>query len=156
MNRHWLSIRQVFGLGDLGLASNAVLLQGLRFGIVGLASNAVLYLLYLLLTTVGLGHKTAMTMLFAVGTLQTFILNRRWTFGHRGLPRAAFVKYVTIYSLAYLLNLASLLLFVDHLGFPHQTVQGVMIFIIALILFLLQKLWVFRRAELHDSGYKSI
>ena len=131
-------------------------LQGLRFGIVGLASNAVLYLLYLLLTTVGVGHKTAVMLLFAVGTLQTFVFNKRWTFGHRGLPHAFFVKYVTIYSLAYLLNLASLLLFVDHLDFPHQIVQGVMILIAALMLFLLQKFWVFRGVVLYDSGYKSI
>ena len=59
-------------------------LQGLRFGIVGLVSNAVLYLLYLLLTTVGVGHKTAMTLLFAVGTLQTFVVNKRWTLAIEG------------------------------------------------------------------------
>lgn len=106
-------------------------------------SNVVLYLLYLLLTTIGMGHKTAMTLLFAVGTLQTFLLNKRWTFGHHALSQPSFVKYVSIYSLAYLLNLTSLLVFVDHLGWPHQIVQGITILFLATMLFCLQRYWVF-------------
>ena len=121
--------------------------QAMRFGIVGLASNVVLYLLYLLFTTAGMGHKTAMTLLFAIGTLQTFVFNKRWTFGHQGLLHATFVKYLSIYSLAYLLNLTALMVFADHLGFPHQIVQGVMVVTLALMLFLLQRYWVFRAPE---------
>lgn len=118
-----------------------------RYALVGLLSNAVGYLLYLLLTKVGFGHKAAMTLLFAVGTLQTFVFNKRWTFGHQGLLHSSFVKYVLIYGLAYLLNLTALLLFVDRLSFPHQIVQGVMILVLALMLFLLQRYWVFRAPE---------
>lgn len=119
--------------------------QGLRYAFVGLASNLVLYLLYLLLTTAGLGHKSAMTILFALGTLQTFGLNKRWTFEHRGFVHSTFVKYIAAYCLCYLLNLVALLILVDHLGLPHQGVQGVMILALAIMLFMLQKLWVFRR-----------
>jgi putative flippase GtrA len=119
-------------------------LQGLRFIVVGLGSNFVLYLLYLFLTTAGLGHKAAMSLLFAVGTLQTFLFNKRWTFARRGFLQASFVKYVTAYTAAYLLNLAALFIFVDRFGFAHQFVQGAMILSLALMLFLLQKFWVFR------------
>lgn len=118
-------------------------IQSLRFIIVGLASNLILYLLYLVLTAVGLGHKTAMTMLYLTGTLQTFIFNRRWTFGHRGLFHQAFLKYLAAYGLGYGINLLVLLLLVDRLGLPHELVQGVMILVLAVLLFLLQKFWVF-------------
>ncbi|MFZ1538487.1 MAG: GtrA family protein [Chromatiaceae bacterium] len=120
--------------------------QGLRFLLVGLASNLVLYLLYLLLTRVGLGPKTAMTWLFALGTLQTFLLNQRWTFHHRGLVPTTFIKYLVSYGCGYLMNLLALLLFVDVMGLPHQLVQGALIFGVAVLLFLAQKLWVFRPA----------
>jgi len=112
--------------------------------LVGLASNVVLYLLYLLLTTAGLGHKTAMTLLFTVGTLQTFLFNKRWSFAHHGLLQACFIKYVVAYGAAYFFNLAALFVFVDCFSLPHQFVQGTMILIIALMLFTAQRYWVFR------------
>ena len=119
---------------------------------VGLASNLVLFLLYLSLTGLGIGHKSAMTLLFVVGTLQTFVFNKRWTFTHQGYLQASFLKYLAVYGFAYLLNLTSLLVFADHLGLPHQIVQGVMIISLAILLFLLQKYWVFRPPRSPEMG----
>ena len=45
--------------------------QFVRYALVGLAANFVLYLAYLALTWLGMGHKTAMTLLYALGVLQT-------------------------------------------------------------------------------------
>ena len=44
----------------LGVASELT-----RFGITGVVSNAVLFLGYVLLTELGMGHKTAMTALYS-------------------------------------------------------------------------------------------
>jgi putative flippase GtrA len=120
-------------------------LQSLRFGIVGLVSNIVLYLLYLLFTGVGSGHKTTMTILFVIGTIQTFIFNKRWTFGYQELKKSIFPRYVMIYSGAYLTNFVALVLFVDYLSFPHEIVQGIMIPLVAVLVFMLQRYWVFRK-----------
>jgi putative flippase GtrA len=116
--------------------------QGTRFVIVGLASNLVLYVLYLLITTLGLGYKIAMTLVYVVSALQTFALNAHWTFGRRG-TRTSLVKYGLAYVTCYLINMSALILFVDHIGLPHQVVQGAMILVIAVVMFLLQKFWVF-------------
>ena len=116
----------------------------IRFVIVGLASNVLLYVLYLMLTVAGVNYKYAMTLLFVAGTVQTFLFNKHWTFAHQGHLHASFLKYVAVYSLAYLLNLMALMILVDNLGHPHQAIQGMMILIVALMLFLLQKHWVFR------------
>lgn len=120
-----------------------VVKQMLRFGLVGVASNLVIYLLYLFITTAGIGPKTAMTVLFAIGALQTFFFNKRWTFVHSGYTKLTFVKYVFAYCIAYLLNLMAMVLFVDCWHLSHQIVQAVMIVLIALILFCLQKFWIF-------------
>lgn len=120
------------------------LFQALRFGIVGLLSNGVGFCLYLLLTQAGLGHKLAMTLLFIVGTLQTFVFNKKWSFQYgQQQDRTVFLRYVATYALGYLVNLAALLLLVDHGGLPHAIVQGAMILAVALLMFLLQKFWVF-------------
>lgn len=117
--------------------------QLIRYALVGIASNAVAYLLYLLLTYYGMGHKTTMSLLYGVGVAQTFYFNRGWTFGHDGKVSLALVRYVTVYGLGYVFNLAMLMVLVDRWGWSHQWVQGAAIFVIAAFLFLGQKIWVF-------------
>lgn len=118
-------------------------IQGTRFIIVGLVSNIVLYLIYLLITALGVRYKIAMTMLYVIGTLQTFVFNARWTFKHTGHNKASLIKYVVAYGACYLINISALIVFVDRIGLPHQVVQGVMILTITVVMFLLQKFWVF-------------
>lgn len=119
------------------------LIQAARFAVVGLASNGIGYCLYLLLTWAGLGHKVAMSILFVVGTLQTFVFNKRWSFEYGGQDRRVMLRYCTSYFLGYVINLAALLVLVDHFGFNHMVVQGIMILTVAVLMFLLQKFWVF-------------
>lgn len=120
--------------------------QLLRYALVGLASNSVAYLSYLLLTYFGMGHKTTMSLLYIVGVAQTFYFNRGWTFEHNGKVSSALVRYVTTYSVGYGFNLALLVVLVDRWGWPHQWVQGAAIFMVAIFLFLAQKMWVFAPA----------
>jgi putative flippase GtrA len=118
-----------------------------RYVVVGLASNGIGYCLYLLLTELGIGHKTAMTLLYAVGVLQSFHFNRVWSFSHVARAGPAFLRYVSAYLLGYGLNLGVLLLLVDRWGWPHQWVQGMMIVVLAAMLFLAQRHWVFRQCR---------
>lgn len=122
-------------------------LQAVRFAVVGLTSNAVLYLIYLGITSAGLGPKLSMSLVYGLGVTQTFLFNKHWTFGHFGRVDRAFLRYVTAYAGGYLVNLGVLALLVDRWGLPHQPVQGVMILVLAAGLFLLQKFWVF-----HDDS----
>lgn len=117
--------------------------QFMRYATVGVASNLLLYLAYLSLTAMGLGHKVAMTLVYVSGVLLTFIANHAWSFKHRGGAHAAFVRYVIVYVLGYLLNLGLLWIAVDNLHLPHQGVQAVAIVAVAAVLFLMHKYWVF-------------
>lgn len=117
--------------------------QFIRYAIVGLVSNITIYALYLLVTWLGIGHKTAMTCLYFLGVLQTFIINKGWSFNYGGASTSALVRYAIAYALGYVVNFLALLVFVDRIGLPHQLVQGVMILVVAAIIFLAQKYWVF-------------
>ena len=121
--------------------------QFLRYALVGLVSNTIGYLLYLFLTTVGFGPKLTMSILYLGGVLQTFVFNKKWTFNNHGKLNVTLFRYISIYGIGYLINFAALIIFVDRLGYPHQLVQALIIPILALILFTLQKLWVFRVQE---------
>lgn len=85
-----------------------------------------------------------LTRYAVVGVAQTFYFNRSWSFGYDGRASPAFVRYLAAYAFGYVLNLMALMLLVDRWGWSHQWVQGVMIFVLAGILFLLQRYWVFR------------
>lgn len=121
----------------------ATFFQACRFAIVGILSNSFGYILYLLMTSAGMGHKLAMTILFAAGTAQTFFFNKKWSFAYKEHDDGALLRYVATYVLGYLVNLGALLFFVDVLGMQHAIVQVTMIFVVALLMFLLQKFWVF-------------
>jgi putative flippase GtrA len=121
--------------------------QFFRYAIVGLGSNAALYTGYLLATSLDMGHKTAMTLLYSAGIVGTFLLNRNWTFRRHSRSQRAFISYIAIYVFGYLVNFFGLYLFVDQVGYPHQIVQGILIIAVAVLLFLLQRYWVFRHQQ---------
>jgi putative flippase GtrA len=128
----------------------AVQQQFMRYVIVGLASNALIYAIYIALTQLGMGPKLAMSLLYGVGVLQTFIFNKNWSFRFDGTATPALVRYATAYAAGYALNFLALVLLVDQAGLPHQWVQGVMILVIAFMLFLAQRYWVFPRGSRGD------
>ena len=136
------------------MSADATVGQFIRYATVGLGSNIVLYLAYLALTAAGIESKLAMSLLYVLGVVQTFAFNKRWSFRHGGLHGPTFMRYCASYALGYLINLGALLILVDRLGYPHQAVQGVMILTLAVLLFLLQKFWVFRPsvASSHTTG----
>ncbi len=118
-------------------------IQSLRFIIVGLVSNLVLYLLYLVLTAIGLGHKTAMTMLYLAGILQTFIFNKRWSFSHRGAVAVSLRRYLILYGILYIINFFVLIILVDFMEFSPAFVQAGIVLTFVPLVFLGQRYWVF-------------
>lgn len=126
-----MSVRTTFG-------------QAWRYAAVGIGSNLALYAAYLLLTHWGMASKLAMTGLYGLAVAQTFVFNKRWSFGNAGATRTQFRRYCLAYAMGYAVNLSALFLLVDVLGWRHQVAQGILILAIAALLFLLQKFWVFR------------
>ena len=57
------------------------------------------------------------------------------------------MRYILAYAAGYVLNLIVLLVLVDSWGFPHELVQGCMIVILAMLLFFLQRFWVFPQRQ---------
>ena len=118
--------------------------QFIRYAVVGLASNGAIYLLYLWATSLGIGPKMAMTGLYMLGVLQTFIFNKNWSFRFAGAAAPALARYAVVYALGYVINFLVLTVLVDQAGLPHQWVMAGLVLFMALFLFAGQKFWVFR------------
>lgn len=129
--------------------------QLIRYGVVGVLSNAVGFMLYLAITAAGMPPLAAMSLLYAVGVMQTFIFNKRWSFRHEGRSRATFIRYCATYAIGYVVNLITMHVLVNQFGLPHQLVQGALIFAVAGLLFLLQKFWVFRNEHSTPTAHPS-
>jgi len=114
----------------------------IRFAVVGFISNLVRYVVFLGLTIIGLGYKIAMSILYFVGVLQTFVCNKKWTFRHHVHLMVTLMRYISIYAFGYLINL---IVMVDNLGYSPMREPGVLV--LAVLLFVLQKAWVF-----HSQG----
>ena len=116
-----------------------------RFATVGIASNALLSVLYLVLASgLGVAPGVSATVAWIVGVTVSFLITRSWTWGHTGPRGSTFVRYGLLYATAYVLNILLLMLLVDRMGFRHELVQGVLIVLFGLSLYLGQRFWVFR------------
>lgn len=115
----------------------------MRYGIVGLLTNLAGYLVYLLITYLGMEPKKAITLLYPFGVMLGFLGNRKWTFSHDGYWLKTSVRFLIAHFIGYFINLTLLAIFVDYLGYAHQWVQAVVIFIVAGYLFLSFKFFVF-------------
>ena len=118
--------------------------QLMRYGVVGVVSNLVIYLLYLLVTYDGVEPKKAMTFLYIIGASISFFANKKFTFSYKGRVFQSGVSYAIAHFFGYLLNLFILMVFVDKIGYRHQIVQCIAIFVVAAFLFMCFKLYVFR------------
>ena len=117
--------------------------QAASFVLIGLAVNAALYAAYLLLTHTLLGAFATMTVTYSSGVVVGFVLNRKFTFHYRGADRGALLRYIASYAIGYWVDYGGLWFFVDHMGVAHELAQGGLVVTIALLLFALQRYWVF-------------
>ena len=117
----------------------------IRYGIVGVTTNGFGYLLFVLFTTVlGVSPILTISIFYPFFLLLGFYLNKKWSFGHKGYASRSVVRYLLAYLGCYVLNVAVLKFFNSYLGYSHLIVQAIAIFPFALLLFLIQKYWVFR------------
>jgi putative flippase GtrA len=131
--------------------SRRSLIQLCRYGLIGIASNSAGYMIYLLITYLGVTPKIAMSLLYGVGAAVSFWGNRKLTFAHKGNQLGAGVRYVIAHCLGYFINLAILIIMVDKLGYAHQGVQVVAIFVVAIFLFFAFKFFVFRKTDFSST-----
>lgn len=132
-------------MSDLPLAGKyrSSFSQLVSYALVGIVSNSIGYLVYLSLTYIGTTPKITMTFLYAVGAVIGFVGNRNLTFAHTGSQLASGMRYSMAHLVGYLINLTLLFVFADKLGYAHQIVQLIAIFIVAAYLFVAFKFFVF-------------
>lgn len=118
--------------------------QFIRYVIVGLFSNIAGFLIYVLVTSLGISPILTISISYLIYICLTFYFNKKWSFAHHGQRTTTAMKYFTVYCVSYVLNVILLAYFNSYLGFSHIVVQAGAVVPIAALIFLMQKYWVFR------------
>jgi putative flippase GtrA len=116
--------------------------QLLRFLVVGAANTAITLLAYAGAIHAGVRYLPAGAGAYALGGVNGFVLNRAWTFAHRGhiLPAAA--RYAAITAAGIVANVA-LLRAAIALGVPHAAGEVAAVAPVTLLSFALNRAWAF-------------
>ena len=130
-----------------GIIRRETVKQLFLYGVVGISRNAIGYMVYLLITYLGVPPKIAMSCLYVVGTTIGFFGYRKLVFAHEGCMFRAGIRYLIAHMMGYGINLSLLIILVDKLGYAHQWVQVLAIFVVAGFLFITFKIFVFGKLE---------
>lgn len=121
--------------------------QIIHYGVVGVLNNLLGYCIYLLVTFFWLDPKIAISVLYPIGATTAYFGHSKYSFSYQGSHTKAVLRYAFAHFVGYSVNFLMLLILSDKLKFPHQAVQAVAIFIVAGVLFLMFRYFVFPQAK---------
>jgi putative flippase GtrA len=133
----------VTGVSRSRPAVAAVLLQWLRFATVGASNTLLSWCLYAVLEHAGIHYLLASGLAFATGALNSYALNRRWTFGSRGRHAPEIARFGAVQCFGLALDVSLLYVLVHHVGIHHLIAQALVFPVASVATFTLSRRWVF-------------
>lgn len=113
-----------------------------RFLVVGVANTVISYMVYRVLLPLGTPYAVAAPIAFAVGAVNGYIFNRRWTFRARDTGRAR-AFYVAVQVVGALSTTLLVWFFVQVVGIDKGYAYLATIPPVTVCMFLANRLWTF-------------
>jgi putative flippase GtrA len=114
-----------------------------RFALVGAANTVLSTGAYAALRAAGVGYLLAASLGFALGALNSYALNRRWTFRSRARRAPELARFLCVQLVGLGCNLALLAELVEVAGAGQFAAQAVAFPAASLITFALSRQWAF-------------
>jgi putative flippase GtrA len=123
----------------------ATVAQFVKFGIVGVSNTVLAFAVYtVLLKVFGVWYIAASGIGFAVGAVNGFLLNRRWTFKEHVGDALTPVRWTVVQGCGLLLNLGLVYTFVSDAGLDKLLGQAFATAIVVVLTFFANRAWTFR------------
>jgi putative flippase GtrA len=122
--------------------------QFIKFNLVGLLNTALDFAVFTLLSWLGVFYIIAQCISYGVGMLNSYTLNKYWTFAQKGQlePKQA-LRFTVLNLGSLLISLGLLALFKDQLELKLLWAKLLATIATTLVNFVGSKLWVFRANE---------
>lgn len=115
-----------------------------RFIFVGVLNLIVSYGAYFILLYLNIYYMLALFISSVIGIAHSFIWNKKWTFKSKGDARKESIRFVSVYGIAFLINLVILAVFVEKLMLNPKIAQVFALGVVTIISFYGHKYWSFR------------
>ncbi len=123
--------------------------QFVKYGLVGASNTIVQFAVYGILVTLGLHYLLALVPAYCAGALNSYVLNRRWTFQARHVAHTtAGSRFALVTGAAIAINAVLLYLLVHHLGVAKIPAQAILTIPILAVTFPINRWWSFA----HQGG----
>ncbi|MFD2618534.1 GtrA family protein [Terrilactibacillus laevilacticus] len=118
----------------------------IKFGIVGCLNTLIDFIVFALLTAVGIPYVISQCISYGAGVLNSYILNRSWTFkqSKQTGKTQEFGKFVVVNIVTLFITLSLLAFFYQVMGYPKLVSKGIATIIGVAINFVGSRFWVFR------------
>lgn len=118
--------------------------QFAKYGLVGVSNSLIGFAIYAVAVKLGVQYLLASAAAYAIGSLNGYVLNRRWTFraGHLSHATSA-SRYGAVQLSAMAANLGLLYLCVDVFGVEKILGQAIVVVVVFLLTFVANRLWSF-------------
>lgn len=124
-----------------------VLFQWLRFAAVGVSNTLLSTLVFAGLFHLGVHYLLASSVAFALGALNSYVLNRRWTFRSRNRRAPELARFACVQIVGLGVDLALLSGLVELAGLPHVVAQVLAFPAASVVMFALSRQWAFKTAR---------
>jgi putative flippase GtrA len=136
-----------------GYSRRQSLVEFIKFGLVGVMNTGVDFLVYWLLMFTGVYYLAAQVISYAAGTLNSYVVNKLWTFKGQGggnssstlANRSEFIRFVSLNAGTMLLSLLLLYEFKSGLGMHSLLAKLLVTGFTVIANYIGSKLWVFRQ-----------
>ena len=120
--------------------------QFVKYGVVGASNTVLTFIAYTVLVTLGVDYLLAVVLGYCVGSLNSYVLNRHWTFQARDIAHTtAGTRFAIVQAFAIGANVVLLYLFVHRLGVAKIPAQAILTVPLLAVTFFVNRWWSFAR-----------
>jgi putative flippase GtrA len=134
-------------LAMTGWRDDPLVRQFIKYGVVGASNTVLTFATYtVLVAALGLQYSVALVIGYLVGSLNSYIFNRHWTFRARDLAHSQTgLRFAVVQVVAIAVNELLLYILVDDLAVKKIAAQAILTVPVLAVTFFVNRWWSFAR-----------